>query len=208
MPDMNAINGSAPSDDDARLGLVQLFFSKSEKRYKAHDKQVTRELLKRIDGLNSAYVGGSFIAEGKQLDAKMRSLVQNAPPRTYFPEVAYWNPRVVTDADGKATVRVVIPDSSTTWKIIARGITTETLAGRAAPPLERRGQLDRCSAGVHRGCAVSRAAKSLNVRVKVDRQRRRAFLYSTSSTLESARRSCSRSSTSVIIWMPWCWQYS
>ena len=96
-----------------------------------HDKiTLGRALQKRIDGLNTAYLGGSIIVEGKQLDAKMASLVQNAPPRTYFPEVAYWNPRVVTDADGKATVRVVIPDSSTTWKIIARGITKETLAGR------------------------------------------------------------------------------
>ncbi|UCG15334.1 MAG: tetratricopeptide repeat protein [Phycisphaerales bacterium] len=64
------------------------------------------------------------------IGAELNTFVREAPPRTYFPEVAYWNPRITTDADGKATVKIIVPDSSTKWKFIARGATPETLVGR------------------------------------------------------------------------------
>ncbi|MCB9853292.1 MAG: outer membrane protein assembly factor BamD [Phycisphaerales bacterium] len=66
------------------------------------------------------------------VDALLASIVSTAPPRTYFPEVAYWNPRIMTDADGKASVSIVVPDSSTTWRLMARGVTTDTLCGQAS----------------------------------------------------------------------------
>ena len=87
------------------------------------------ELRFKIDNLNSQYsIHDKARVAG--LERVLSSTVRSAPPRTYFPEVAYWNPRVVTDADGKATVRVVIPDSSTKWKVIGRGVTRETITGR------------------------------------------------------------------------------
>jgi len=49
--------------------------------------------------------------------------------RDYFPETGYWNPRIVTDANGKATVTVTLPDSTTEWRFTSRGITRETLVG-------------------------------------------------------------------------------
>ncbi len=64
-------------------------------------------------------------------DAILASLVATAPPRSYFPEVAYWNPRIHTDDAGKATVEIVVPDSSTTWKLTARGVTPATRCGEA-----------------------------------------------------------------------------
>ncbi|MGD8452314.1 MAG: tetratricopeptide repeat protein [Phycisphaerae bacterium] len=65
----------------------------------------------------------------RAIESELNSFLRSAPPRTFFPEVAYWNPRIVTDADGKATVRIIVPDSSTTWKLVARGVTPETLVG-------------------------------------------------------------------------------
>ena len=55
-----------------------------------------------------------------------------APPRTWFPEVAYWNPHITTDDDGKASATIVVPDSSTTWRLLARGVTAETLCGQTS----------------------------------------------------------------------------
>ena len=50
-------------------------------------------------------------------------------------ETAYWNPSIVTDKDGKAAVTFVVPERSTAWKLLAKGITTDTLAGEAAESL-------------------------------------------------------------------------
>jgi len=46
-------------------------------------------------------------------------------------ETGYWNPAVVTGDDGTATVTFTVPERSTAWTLMAKGITTETLAGEA-----------------------------------------------------------------------------
>ncbi len=51
--------------------------------------------------------------------------------RTSFADTAYWNPTVRTDKAGKAQVEVKLPDNLTTWRMQARGITTDTLVGIA-----------------------------------------------------------------------------
>jgi len=51
--------------------------------------------------------------------------------RESFPDTAYWNAEVNTDADGKAQIELTLPDSLTTWKIDTRGTTTSTLVGEA-----------------------------------------------------------------------------
>jgi hypothetical protein len=50
-------------------------------------------------------------------------------------ETGYWNPAVATGKDGKATLSVTVPERSTAWKLLARGITADTLAGEAAEGL-------------------------------------------------------------------------
>src|SRR4029077_3967386 len=44
-------------------------------------------------------------------------------------ETGYWNPRIVTDKDGKATLAIRLPDRSTAWKLLSKGINNEALAG-------------------------------------------------------------------------------
>ncbi len=51
--------------------------------------------------------------------------------RTFFPNTAYWEPALRTDSDGEATVEVPLPDTLTTWRLTARGITLDTKAGEA-----------------------------------------------------------------------------
>jgi len=50
-------------------------------------------------------------------------------------ETGYWDPAVVTGPEGKATLAVTVPDRSTAWRCVARGITAETLAGESTTDL-------------------------------------------------------------------------
>ena len=50
--------------------------------------------------------------------------------RREFPDNAYWNAVVSTDAGGKAEVEVSLPDNLTTWTMDARAITADTLVGQ------------------------------------------------------------------------------
>ena len=52
-------------------------------------------------------------------------------PRHIFPDVAYWNPAVVTDENGVARVEFQMPDNLTTWRAFAKGVTVDTLVGAA-----------------------------------------------------------------------------
>jgi len=49
--------------------------------------------------------------------------------REFFPETAFWNAHVVTDENGQAQVEFQLPDTITEWRLTARGVTVETLAG-------------------------------------------------------------------------------
>lgn len=49
--------------------------------------------------------------------------------RQVFRDTAYWNARIVTDANGRATVNVPLPDNLTRWRVVVRAVTADTLAG-------------------------------------------------------------------------------
>lgn len=49
--------------------------------------------------------------------------------RTRFEDTAYWNPVIVTDANGRATVTVDMPGNLTTWRTTAYGVTSTSQAG-------------------------------------------------------------------------------
>lgn len=80
---------------------------------------------------NKLNFGQLDVPAQKIVDAGLAAIVHQAPQRSWFPEVAYWNPRITTGDDGKATVTIVVPDSSTKWRLTARGVTGETLCGQA-----------------------------------------------------------------------------
>jgi len=50
-------------------------------------------------------------------------------PRQYFPETWYWNPIIITDNNGEASVSLRTPDSITTWKVDATASTKDGLIG-------------------------------------------------------------------------------
>jgi uncharacterized protein YfaS (alpha-2-macroglobulin family) len=51
--------------------------------------------------------------------------------RKNFPDAIHWVANLVTDASGRATVRVRYPDALTTWRLTARAITTAADVGAA-----------------------------------------------------------------------------
>lgn len=51
--------------------------------------------------------------------------------RQEFPDTAFWQAQLTTDADGRATFSVTLPDNLTTWRLKASAVTAETLVGEA-----------------------------------------------------------------------------
>ena len=52
--------------------------------------------------------------------------------RTEFPDIAFWRASVQTDANGKGTVQVTLPDNLTTWVMDARAVTEDTRVGQSS----------------------------------------------------------------------------
>ena len=67
-----------------------------------------------------AYQLADFKNDGEFADAVVRKV---------FKDTAFWQPAVVTGADGKATVKVDLPDNLTTWRATARAVTADTKVG-------------------------------------------------------------------------------
>jgi Large extracellular alpha-helical protein len=51
--------------------------------------------------------------------------------RRDFRDTAFWAPQIITDGQGRATVRFKLPDNLTTWRATARAVTAETAVGSA-----------------------------------------------------------------------------
>jgi hypothetical protein len=49
--------------------------------------------------------------------------------RKIFKDTAFWQPALVTGADGKASIKFPLPDNLTTWRATARAITADTRVG-------------------------------------------------------------------------------
>lgn len=53
----------------------------------------------------------------------------NVQVRNDFRSTILWEPNIVTDSNGRATVKVKYPDSLTTWKTVVRAVTTQNQFG-------------------------------------------------------------------------------
>ncbi|HZY45832.1 MAG TPA: alpha-2-macroglobulin family protein, partial [Anaerolineae bacterium] len=62
-------------------------------------------------------------------------LPQNITVREQFADTAYWNPRISTDANGNASVKIKLPDNLTTWTFRGVGLTSDTKVGEATVDL-------------------------------------------------------------------------
>jgi len=90
-------------------------------------------------GLSGSGSGGGGMGYGSGMGkigvSKGRAMVMGkagrmVQARQFFSETAYWNPSVVTGKDGTAKVSFKLPDSTTTFRLTARGASTGTLFGQ------------------------------------------------------------------------------
>lgn len=65
----------------------------------------------------------------KSVAEQREAALKTPETREYFPDTALWVADVRTDATGHARVKVNFPDSLTTWRTTARGVTQSTQVG-------------------------------------------------------------------------------
>ncbi len=96
----------------------------------------------------------SAMAESAPLDdvvAQRKSVANEsaAPPmqpeaprvRSEFKDTAYWNPAITTDTNGKAELNLDFPDNLTTWRMLSRGWTADSLVGQTQTDVRTRQDL-------------------------------------------------------------------
>ncbi|MCP4810453.1 MAG: hypothetical protein GY913_20180 [Proteobacteria bacterium] len=71
----------------------------------------------KLDADITGGLGGLIGAKGMRGEDKAAAV----PTRSWFPETMLWAPSVVTDDAGLATVGVTVPDSLTSWRVLALG---------------------------------------------------------------------------------------
>jgi uncharacterized protein YfaS (alpha-2-macroglobulin family) len=51
------------------------------------------------------------------------------PPRSNFAETAFWQPHLLTGADGTATIEFTVPDAVTSWNVFVQAVTRDLRSG-------------------------------------------------------------------------------
>ncbi len=88
------------------------------------------------DAQNALLVRGTagemeFVQQLSDLSAEKREqLMGNL--RRLFAETAFWDAHIVTDEKGIASAEFTLPDSLTEWRLLAAGVTRDTLAGQGS----------------------------------------------------------------------------
>jgi uncharacterized protein YfaS (alpha-2-macroglobulin family) len=103
----------SPAEDE-RLDLVDAFYGR-------------RRLAVQTAQTLAVYVGRSRVLE----DYGGGGGRGEQEPPLKFPDLAYWNPAVVTDESGVAHVSLQIPGRVASWKVFARGVTPAGVMGAA-----------------------------------------------------------------------------
>jgi len=111
-----------PQRADVSLGLV-------DKAIYGLANDETLDPIEFFYGSRENLVSTSWEFPGEVAGGSYQRIEQAVPVRRNFQDTAYWNPFVVTNADGIATLSIPLPDNLTTWRATARGFTSDTKAG-------------------------------------------------------------------------------
>lgn len=78
--------------------------------------------------------GGGFGGGGGDgmAEAALARLDEEDDVRRDFPDTAFWEASIQTDAAGTATVEIPLPDTLTTWRLGSKAVTTDTLVGQSS----------------------------------------------------------------------------
>ncbi|MEY4386506.1 MAG: hypothetical protein RLY20_1789, partial [Verrucomicrobiota bacterium] len=129
--------GGWAGDRDEAAAEKAADFNQPDDDGRADKNAITRKLV--LSG-SSTYSGGTIVNGGTMYwDGNVSGLASAITPRTEVRGEGRWLPAIVTGADGKALVTVPMPETTTAWRLTARGCTVETLVGQAtAPTLTRK----------------------------------------------------------------------
>jgi len=72
-----------------------------------------------------------YLSDPDKAGAPLKDQPPRIRVRKRFLDTAYWNPAIVTDANGEARVSFVLPDNLTTWRATVRAVTENTMCGQA-----------------------------------------------------------------------------
>ncbi|MEA3338088.1 MAG: Ig-like domain-containing protein [Chloroflexota bacterium] len=100
--------------------MVEAFY-----RQRGLGVQTASTLVYNLDRLNLQLREGAKGGGGGSADESMFDV------RSEFQDTAFWEPAIVTGADGKATVSITLPDNLTTWQLDSRGLSNDTKVGQA-----------------------------------------------------------------------------
>ncbi|MFO0961048.1 MAG: MG2 domain-containing protein [Isosphaeraceae bacterium] len=95
------------------------------------------DALGDTEALGRRKLSGKMDIAAKKSESKGRPLGgggrgPGGQPRQQYVETAYWNPSVVTDKDGKATIKLTAPTALSEYRFTARGTTgSDTLVGQS-----------------------------------------------------------------------------
>ncbi len=88
-----------------------------------------------LDGVSTGAVAGNVATKKSVAYSTLKEAentwveVEEDQIRSDFKDAIYWNPSVVTDKNGKAKVKISLPDNLTTWRTVAKVITPNTEVG-------------------------------------------------------------------------------
>ena len=116
------------ADGRRRSGASHVEYFKKLASSDQRDVTVYDARLGTMSNLNLSVLNGKNRAElASRLQQQGAVLLPHLSPQ----ETGYWNPAVTTDKNGRATVTFTLPERSTAWKLLAKGISVETLSGEA-----------------------------------------------------------------------------
>ncbi len=130
-------NGPAPSSapapargmaGDRRDGVVRLDSLIGADRSQSIES-LALGMPVEVAGLARARAAGAMMYGGALVAG--RKAAAEAPPRREVRGEGRWLPSVITGSDGKAVATLPMPESTTAWRLTARGCTVETLVGQA-----------------------------------------------------------------------------
>ena len=74
---------------------------------------------------------GTIVTGGLRTESQSGAMMKAEQPRREVRGEGRWLPSIVTGADGKAIATIKMPETTTAWRLTARGCSVETLVGQA-----------------------------------------------------------------------------
>jgi type II secretory pathway pseudopilin PulG len=113
--------------------LIAMLLPAVQSAREASPSTMARNDLRMI-GMALESRAGAYVATAQ---AAAASLASSPKPRlrTWFPETLLWQPELITDDAGRATLDIDLADSITTWRLSADAVSADGMLGAAQRPI-------------------------------------------------------------------------